>query len=271
MAVLNIDGKYRMFDPFMGVFFKDQDGNIATLKDIQIGQGEFKSEQIEALKWIGSENLSKANGFDRLEFYFKLYEPTYPWTVIPLNWSGFSRKLISKTIDSYYQLLGDKFLVFFQDFYFKTEGADPFIKARLKHLSFRYESAIKDYNSIQKDNDTVRGSELLLIDYSEITNEILASEIMFFKGQAFWEMKNYAKSVETFLSIVKTYPDTRWLGLIYFYLGDSYENPNETNKAINSYKRITSDIVVNFSGEKLDHLQNYIELTPAAIHLKHLT
>jgi len=80
-SVLHIDGKYRMLDPFMGYVFSTKDGNISTLEDIQTSRTMLSSEQYKAMQMIGSDRLNKALGMDRLDFYFKLYEPTYPWQI----------------------------------------------------------------------------------------------------------------------------------------------------------------------------------------------
>ena len=63
---------------------------------------------------------------------------------------------------------------------------------------------------------------------------------MFFKAQALWDMKDFTSAAESFKSLLKEYPDTRWVQLVYFYLGNSYEKLNQTEKAINTYKRINT-------------------------------
>jgi len=270
-SVLYIDGKYRMLDPFMGYVFMTKDNDISTLEDIQTSRNMLRSEQEEALQILGSERLNKKLGMDRLDFYFKLYEPTYSWNIHILEWPGFKRKLVSMIVDTYYAVFGDVFLVPFQEMYFMVADTGPFLKARLKHLSLRFKSAINDYDNIMKNEDLVKDSEILLIDYKNISTEIIRSEMMFFKGQALWDMKDYNKCIEVLEGLLKTYPDTRWLGLAYFYLGNSYENLLEIDRAKAIYSKITTDITSNFTDkEVLQYLNNNIESTPAAIHLMHL-
>jgi len=84
-------------------------------------------------------------------------------------------------------------------------------------------------------------------------------------------MKEFGKCKETFEDLLETYPDTRWLGLAYFYLGNCYENLHEIDKAKEIYKKITTDIASNFIDIKVsEYLNNSIERTPAAIHLMSL-
>jgi len=270
-SVIYIDGKYRMLDPIFGYVFMTKDNDIATLEDIQTYRTLLSSEQYKALQMIGSERLNKVLGIDRLEIYFKLYEPTHSWKIHILEWPGYKRKLVSMIVDTYYDVFGDIFLVPFQEMYFRVADTGPFLKARLKHLSLRLKSAIKDYDDIIKNVDLVKNSEILLIDYKNISTEIIRSEMMFFKGQALWDMKEFNKCKETFENLLKIYPDTRWLGLAYFYLGNCYENLYEIDKAIEIYKKTTTDIASNFIDIKVSkYLDNTIEMTPAAIHLMNL-
>jgi len=232
-AVLYIDGKYRMLDPWGGFLFLRQDGKIATLEDIQINHKLLKSSQFGAIKLIDHRyKLNKVLGFNRLEYYLKLYEAENPWKINALNFLGFERNIVSKIIDSYYDILGDDFLILFQELYFIIADTAPLQKARIKHLSFRFKSAINDYKNILHNKDIVKESPLLLIDYPVTSHEIITSEIMFFLGQAFWDMKNYEKSIETYNDLLKKFPENRWVGLAYFYLGNSFENLNDTEKAI---------------------------------------
>lgn len=274
VAVLYIDGKHRMFDPMMGYLYLDQDDNIATLEDIQTNYDLLKSEQAEAMKMIGSERLNNypfAGGIDRLKSYRKLYEPKHSWGITILTWPGFERKIISKIIDSYYEVFGDTFLILFQELYFKVADIDPFLRARMRHLSFRFKSAINDYDNILLDKDSVKKSEVLSIDFNNLSDEIISSEIMFFKGLALWDMKDFNRCIETYISLLKAYPNTRWIGAIYFYLGNCYENLHDMDKAKEMYKIITTDIKLNFSDVTVsNYLNSAIEGTPAAIHLMHL-
>ena len=222
VCVLDIEGKYRMFDPMNGYIFLTEDNDIATLQDIQNRPGLLKSEQFQAIQSFTGNGASN---------YFKLYEPRYKWEIhIP------STPIWLKYIDYYYDIFGDAFLVLFQDLYFKAAGVDLFLKARLKHLSFRYESAIEDYTDIIRNEDIIQ-SDILLIDFNGATKEIIKAEAMFFRGQAYWDMGECYKCIESLQEFHKNFPNNRWKGLSYFYLGDCYEKLEEFEKAEAFYSK----------------------------------
>ena len=222
VCVLDIDDKYRMFDPMNGYVFFTKENEIATLKDIQDKNKKLKSEQFQAMQSLRGDDVFK---------YFKLYEPAYKWDVhIPRT------PIWLKYIDYYYDIFGDAFLVLFQELYFKVTDTDLFRKARLKHLSFRFESAITDYTYIIK-NECAIQSGILLIDYKSITKDIMKAEAMFFRGQAYWDMRNYNKCIISLQEFIKEFPDNRWERLTYFYLGDCYEKLGESGKAKAFYSR----------------------------------
>ena len=224
VCVLNINGKYGMFDPMNGYVFITKENDIATLQDIQEQKKQLQSEQYKAMLSLKGGGVSK---------YFKLYEPRYKWDIhIPRT------PIWLKYIDYYYNIFGDNFLMLFQELYFKVAGTDLFSKARIKHLSFRFESAIEDYNEIIRNTDVIQ-PEFLLIDYNSITSDILKSEAMFFRGQAYWDMKKYDKCITSLQELCKKFPNNRWKGLAYFYLGDCYEKLGEIEKAKSFYYNST--------------------------------
>lgn len=215
---LYIDGKFRIFDPLYGYLFITEDNNIATFLDIQDRNIEIKSEQFDAMVFFNKDNKY----FDANE-YFRFYENKYKFEIFRSNFNrDLKRILISGLIDSYYDIFGDLFLVLFQEFYFKLADVDLFLKARLKHLSFRFESAISDYNEIININ----------------RNNFLESESLFFKAQAFWDMGDFNACILTLEKLLKEYPQSRWRTPIYFYLGSSYENIKNINKAKFYYSKI---------------------------------
>ena len=97
-----------------------------------------------------------------------------------LTWPGFQRNLVSSIIDKYYETFGEWFLIIFEELYFLVNDTPNFLKARLKHVSFRYKSAINDYDNILLNKNLIKSSSLLLLDYDKVSEEIVASEVLFF-------------------------------------------------------------------------------------------
>lgn len=211
---LYIDGKFRIFDPDYGyIFFSDKE--IATFFDIQKKGSKLSSEKIKALRYIKRD-------FDP-SGYFRLYEPKHPFIVARTNYNvRFSKALRAKTIDFYYEIFGDRFLIYLQDLYFKLDDVDTFVRARIEHLSFRFQDALNNYNNIiEKNKDTLSRSEAL-----------------FFKAQLFWDMKSYNNSISAFKRLLRIYSENRWIHEVYFYLGNSYENLSQFDKAKMYYSKI---------------------------------
>lgn len=204
---LYINGKYRIFDPYYGFIFLTDEGDIATYDDIKNRSAEIKTEQLDAIKLFANYDPAR---------YFGLYEAKYEPTIFRVNFKkDLKRFLFAKLMDFYYDIFDDAFLILFQNAYFKLANTDPFIRSRLKHLSFRFESAIADYD--------------YLIDTAK--DDFLKSESMFFKAQLFWDKRNYKKSILEFQKLLKEFPETKWKKTVLFYLGDSYENIKEFDKA----------------------------------------
>jgi hypothetical protein len=267
-GLVYIDGKYRMVDPLMGHVFINKDGTLATVEDISTRPEQLKSKQHKALKWLIKQGLSNV-GFGDKE-YIRLFDHHEVLKINILAWPGFQRKLVSSIIDKYYESFGEWFLIFFEELYFLVDDTPYFLKARLKHVSFRYESAINDYDNILLNKNLIKSSRLLLLDYGKVSEEVVASEVIFFKGMAFWENKDFARSAETFESLLMEYPSSRWIGLIHYYLGDSYENLNEIEKAVYSYKVITIDTKSEANPKLTGSFADRIPFTPAPIRLHHL-
>ena len=160
--------------------------------------------------------------FDATE-YFRLYEPTYNFIISNTNYKlHLGRMLRAGILDLYYEIFGDPFLVYLQDLYFKLANIDLFLKARLKHLSFRFGSAINDYNDI----------------INRSVDSFIRSESLFFRGQLFWDMKDFDRSILEFENLLKAFPKNRWIDQIYFYLGDAYENIGKLENAKFYYSKI---------------------------------
>ena len=214
---LYIDGKYRIFDPEQGVFFLNEEGEIATFADIRDKNRKIRSEQFEALRVFQEKGQFQA-------MFLRLFEPKYPPKFFRDNFSSdLKRRLLSKTVDFYYSAFGKLFLALFQEYYFKLAGTEPFLKARFEHLAFRFKPAIKGYDDIINETDS----------------EFRKSESVFFKGQAFWDSEKYTESISVFGKLLEEFPQTRWKNAAMFYMGDSYENIGNYDRAKACYSRVS--------------------------------
>ena len=220
---LYIDGKYRVLDPYHGFVFFANGRNIASFEDIQNSDVKIKSEQFDAIQIFGKAD--PATYFTTYEpaAYFRLYEKTYEPVTFRSNYQkDLKRFLLAKLINFYYDIFGDAFLISIQEIYFKLAHTDLFIKARLKHLSFRFNSAIIDYDYVMKTTQ----------------DNFIKSESIFFKGQAFWDRRYYNNSILELQKLLKEFPETRWKEIALFYLGNSYESNKEFDKAKFYYSKI---------------------------------
>jgi tetratricopeptide (TPR) repeat protein len=228
-----LDGKFRVFDSDYGYVFRNHHNEIATFLDIQKHGRKLKSEKLDALLFLNKD-------FSTVE-YFRLYEPTYEFTVAKTNFKiRKGRMFRAGVIDLYYNIFGQPFLVHLLDLYFKVEKVEPFLRARLKHLLGRFQSAITDYN----------------ICLNENKNIFIVSEGLFFTGQLFWDMQDFNRCISTFEQLLREYPDNRWIEEIYFYLGDAYEHIKEIAKARFYYSKI-KDSHTTPAPQRLMQLSNY--------------
>ena len=223
---LFIDGKYCIFDPYFGFVFFTPEKNIATFGDIQDRNVEISSKQFDALEILRNQDPFPTPGAYEPRAYFRLYEKTYEPLLFRSNYqTELKRFLLAGLIDLYYDVFGNAFLLLYQESYFKLSNIPPLAKARLKHLSFRFKSAIHDYNHI---------AEIFGNDFEK-------SESIFFKGQALWDMQDYSTSIRELQKLLRDYPDTRWKDVAFYYLANSYENLKDFEKARFYYSKIAGN------------------------------
>ncbi|MBL7068277.1 MAG: transglutaminase domain-containing protein [Candidatus Omnitrophica bacterium] len=220
---LYIDGRFRIFDPFIGSVFVDKEDNMAGFRDMQNRGGEFSPmrnqkamgalNRVEKIKssYIEWNKLPKEKSADLDIFediYLRLYEPAYEPKFFRVNYKQDRKRFaLSRIMDLYYNTLGDGFLILFQELYFKLDNTDPYTKARFKHLSFRYKDAISEYS----------------VNIDAIEDKFLKTEEIFFMGQAFWDMGDYKKSILEYERLLKFrgFPDARRRRVILAYLIDA--------------------------------------------------
>jgi len=230
---LYIDGKFRIFDPFIGSVFVDKEGDMATFNNMQTRGREFslmrnteamalldrinviKSSYIEWNK-LSKEESEKIDVFK--DIYLRLYEPANEPKFFRVNYQQDCKRFaLSRIMDSYYDIFGDIFLILFQELYFKLDNTNPFEKARLKHISFRYKDAIDEYTA---NTDTIK-------------NSFLNTESTFFKGQAFWDAADYERAIWEYERLLKLrgFSDPRRRRVVLVYLVDACLRAGQLKKA----------------------------------------
>ncbi|MBN1353472.1 MAG: tetratricopeptide repeat protein, partial [Candidatus Omnitrophica bacterium] len=98
-------------------------------------------------------------------------------------------------------------------------------RARLKHLTFRFKSAIEDYDNLIKN----------------ARDSYAKSESIYFKGQALWAERDYRDSIVELQKLLKLSPETDWKEAAMFYIGNSYEKLKDFNMAIFYYSKIAQN------------------------------
>lgn len=209
---LYIDGEFRIFDPTFDMIFINESGKIATFEDIQRHNTKLKRVmQTE----FGRIFDPFGRGIEK--FYFKLFEPEYKPKIFRTNFEQDKKRFIlSRWIDLYYDIFADLFLTLYQKLYFKSAGTGPFLRARYKHLSFRHDSALADYDYILE----------------KYEDEFMRSECVYFKGVAFWELKEYYKAISEFEKLLEEAPGTKRRRLAMMFLLDSYCLLNNPDKVL---------------------------------------
>ena len=223
---LELDGALRMFDPQNGYVFYTRDGDIATLEQVRGRGPELRSPQFEAVERLRGRN----------ERYFRLFEPAHDWEVhIP------SAPLWLKYMDYCYDLLGDRFLVWYQEMVFRIDDVDLFTRARMKQLVQRFESALADYERILE-TDTTATPPVLAVDYEPMTRDDLEAEAMFFRGQTLWDMGEHRACIDALRSYLREHPDHRWGELACYYLGESSRALGRMEDAVAYFAAIRDEL-----------------------------
>jgi tetratricopeptide (TPR) repeat protein len=210
---LYIDGEFRVFDPDFGYIFTSN-GNIASFYDIQANKN-IKSEKLDAQIFFNPS-------IDR-SYYLRLYESAHKFKVASTNYNFRIGKILrSHIIDFYYVIFGNSFSNYLQDLYFRLNNTDLFVRARIKHLTFRFDDALLAYNDILSNN----------------TNNDLRPECLFFEGQLFHDRGDFRKCIAVLEEFLESFPKHNHSHEVYFYLGNSYEGLQQPEKAKFFYSKI---------------------------------
>ncbi len=234
-----INGKYRFFDPYKGIVFFNGNGELAAFNEIIANNGAtMHSEQMDARSKYSSSVKDE---------YFRLFKEKTLFIDVK------NRKideLIILVIDIFYKLFGDTFLVLFQSTYFSLSKTNIFLKARYKQLTWRFQSALNDYNQILSNRESINvlhnyDSLFYGIQYRDLkksVDSVIEYETAFFMGQTYWDMQAYRKCIDWLTALSKRFPsNSKWTNMIYFYLADSYEKLGDVDNALHYYSKIKDD------------------------------
>lgn len=181
---LYLDGAFRIFDPDYGYVFYRGD-KIATFNEIQ-QRDRIRAEKMEAQKALN-------NRFDEHR-YFRLYEPTFDCIGSNTNDKiHFGQKVRAGMVKLYYALFAERLVAYLEDLYFRISDIHPLLRARIEHLSGRFDIALQDYD----------------LAIGQMDDPFLKAKALFFKGQLFGDMKNFFESAYAFEELLRLYPDHR--------------------------------------------------------------
>jgi tetratricopeptide (TPR) repeat protein len=223
---LVLNGSLRMFDPQNGYVFHTREGEIATFEEVRERGPALRSAQFRAVKRLRGGEVDR---------YFRLFEPEHDWEIhIP------SAPIWVKYMDYVYDLLGDPFLAWYQEIYFRRGKTDLFTRARLKHLGGRLDEALADYDRIIEGEKTAE-PPVLQVDYRPVTWKVLLAETRFFRGQALFDMEAHRACLDGLGVYLREHPDNRWRDLALYYLGESCRKLGMVEDAVTCFAAIREE------------------------------
>lgn len=251
-----INGKWTFFDPYWGIVIYNNYGELVSYKDICNKPSLFYlSPKMSMIKNIDYYSYKKIKEhYTENIFYNNPSEPTI-WDN-PVKKKDLKRLVITKILDFYIYLFGNKFSFFFQDIYLHfllntNEHNLTYLKARNYDLYERYELAIDAYNKFINNYP----------EDSDIENALLFSGILFNK------VKSPNSSINILQLLLERFPNTKWKAIAYYYLGYNYELLKNYNLAedyywrtINTYKSYPSYIEFGIKAKETDVIERLSNL-----------
>ncbi|MDD4953664.1 MAG: tetratricopeptide repeat protein [Candidatus Omnitrophica bacterium] len=232
-----IGGKWRFFDPFYGLAIRNDNGDLASYEDIcryphlfYLSSPMFMFKEVEPDKYLKVKDY-----FIKNVFYSQPTEPIIWSNPIPNR--DTKHKIITKVLDFYIYLFGNKFSYLYQGVYMKyflpEDKADRmFLKARNYDLFGRYQPAI----SLYKD---------FIVDFP---GHPASEDAFFFLGVAYNKTKDLRLSIDILQTLLDRYPKVKWKRIALYYLGYDYELSGEYElakkyywQAINAYNQFGKD------------------------------
>lgn len=199
VAELEIDGKYKVFDPFFNTTFYKADNKLASFSDLQNGDVRYAVNE-RAYRIIDIEPT-----------YFKYYHDKYPPRLLAGSHSrNWLKVALSKLVDFYYDGFGNYFLLSFEKVYFMLDGAGLLTKARMKRLTFRYDEAISDYTKLLKSGTNVF-TQKERVFWRTNQGGLPSKDIFrYFRAKAYFDLKDYKTCVKEFSKLLERFSATVW-------------------------------------------------------------
>ncbi|MFA5199365.1 MAG: tetratricopeptide repeat protein [Candidatus Omnitrophota bacterium] len=235
-----IDGKWTLFDPMYGFVLKDDTGELASYEDVCAKPYlYYLSPSMMMLKEINYDKYQEIKDYFTDNIFHN--HPSGPiFHSDPTLNKDFKRRIISKVLNSYIYLFGNKFSYFYQDIYLKyfspsDKRTSMFFKARNYDIFNRRQLAIGMYKTY-------------LDNYPKDTN---LEDALFFLGILHNKASDFQASISTLQILLRDYPKTKWRRLARYYLGYDYELLNNYKlakqyywEAIGLYRQVPKGILM---------------------------
>jgi tetratricopeptide (TPR) repeat protein len=117
-------------------------------------------------------------------------------------------------------MFGHSFFVLFQQAYFEKANLPVFTQARLLHLTFQFEEALKLYEKAKQDD------------------KMLSDECVFYTGYLHWENLDFTSAIIEFSKLESDPRKNDWGNVISFFIGNSFQQTGQIEKARKYYAQI---------------------------------
>lgn len=230
VATVFLNGKWRVLDPYHHLTFAMPSGDPATFEDLQRDPDLIRSTspKLDAL-----ERYKK--GF--ADYYAGLYDPRFPpdkWGS-PTDSRNLIRAVITRVVDGYVGLLGDRFVHAYQDVYLRrplssTPDGDLFLRARHYDLFFRRDAALAAYQRV-------------LAEYPASPS---AEDALYFLGKWYEDHRQWQAAGRTFDALLaRIGPRAKWADTAHYFNGVA-------NEAQHNYPKAASEYMASASAEQTD-------------------
>jgi len=234
VALLDIGGVYRVFDPYYGIVFTRADGEPATLDDLRSPARPVSDQYDAIVQFVGPGEL---------DGYRNLFDTSAEHTVRRLTW-GIARDTVSRLVDAWYFALGDRFVSLYQDLYFLAAAPSAPERARLLHLAGRLESARALY-------EAMRAEPAKHFDYGGAEDAFLAREpaeagnfsvgVDFHLARLHLERGDVEMALKAFATIALDHSASPWAAKASYFAGAISEMRGDPEAAKHWYERARDD------------------------------